>query len=205
MSETLKDDTHDQEHGPKAPGAPQRAKDFLQQPRIRLGAVAALVLVAAGVAWVVIGKATSSDQTSPPPPTTGPVALSASGLRTLATVVGRPIYWAGPKTGYLYELTKTGAGNVLIRYLPPDVKAGTSKPELTIATYPYPNAFQALKNVAHGRQHTLPGGGLALVDTKSPKSVHIAYPGVNYQVEVYDSSAARSQRVALSGDVGPVH
>jgi hypothetical protein len=155
MSETLKDDRHDQEPKSKAPGTTERAKELLQQPRIRFGALAALLVVGAAVAWVVIGKATSSDQTSPPRPATatGLVALSANGLRSLAAVVAQPIYWAGPKKGYLYELTRTETRCVFIRYL-----RGTRKAELKIATYPYPRALQALKNVSHGREHSLPGG-----------------------------------------------
>jgi hypothetical protein len=133
-----------------------------------------------------------------------PVALSAQGLHTLAANVNQPIYWAGPKKGYLYELMRAPNGNVVIRYLPPGAEAGTRTPELTVATYPFKNALQALKNVSHGKQLDVPGGGIALVDTRSPKSVHLAYPGVDFQVEVFDPSPARSREVAISGDVEPV-
>jgi hypothetical protein len=204
VSETLKDDVQEKEPNSNAPGAFERAKELLRDPRIRFGAVAALLVAVAIVAWAVISNTSSSQSSTPPATATGPVALSAGGLRTLAAVIGQPIYWAGPKTGYLYELTRTQTGNVLIRYLPPAAKVGTHKPELTIATYPYQHAYEALKNVTQGRLHRLPGGGLAVVDAKSPTSVHIAYPGINYQVEVYDPSAARSRRVAFSGGVRPV-
>lgn len=72
------------------------------------------------------------------------------------------------------------------------------KSELGIATYPYPDALQALKNVAGGRGERCQGGGFALIDVTSPKSVHIAYRRVNYQVEVFGPSAAQSQRIAFS-------
>jgi hypothetical protein len=78
------------------------------------------------------------------------------------------------------------------------------KPYLTVATYPYPHALRALKNVSHGQQVGLPGGGIALVDQNYQKSVHIAYPGVDFEVEVFDPSPARSSRVARSGDLRPV-
>jgi hypothetical protein len=204
VSETLKDETREKGPESKAPDISDQAKGFLRDPRIRFGAVAALLLVVGVVAWVVLSNSSSS-QTLPPPATaTGPVALSAGSLRTLVTAVGQPIYWAGPKEGYLYELTRTQKGNVFIRYLPPGAKVGTRKPELTVATYPYRHALQALRNVANGREFRLSGGGIAVVDQKYPKSVHVAYPGVNYQVEVYDPSPARSRQVALSGDVRPV-
>jgi hypothetical protein len=203
VTETLKDDAQQKEPSSETSGFSERARELLRQPRILVGVVAALLFVGALVAWVVIHNDTRGSS-APSATPVAPVGLSEAGLRTLAAAVGQPIYWAGPKPGYLYELTRTKTGNVFIRYLPPGDRVGTRKLELTIATYPYQHALQALKNVSQGRQHTLPGGGLALIDTRSPQNVHIAYPGVNYQVDVFDSSAARSQQVALSGRVRPV-
>jgi hypothetical protein len=50
----------------------------------------------------------------------------------------------------------------------------------------------------------LSGGGLAFQDKGHPTSVYLAYPGSNYQVEVFDPSAARARQVVLSGRVAPV-
>ena len=67
---------------------------------------------------------------SPPAATTqaarpiAPVGLSAKGLRTLTASIPQPIYWAGPKPGYLYELTRTSTGKIFIRYLPPGTPVG---------------------------------------------------------------------------------
>jgi hypothetical protein len=166
--------------------------------------VVAVAVVAIVAAWIVLGRGSSSDSTSKAN-AVGPIGLSASGLKTLAGAVGQPIYWAGPKDGDVYELTRTTTGNVFVRYLPQGTKVGAKEANyLVIATYPFKNALQALKNVANGREITLTGGGIALVDAKYPKSVHVAYPGVNYQVEVYDPSPARSLAVARSGVVRPV-
>ena len=202
MSETLKDDAQEKEPSSGAPGS-ERAKGLLRRTRILLGAMAAVLIVGAVVAGVVIYK---NDHGSSAPSATpvGPVGLSESGLRTLAASVGQPIYWAGPRKDYLYELTRTRDRKIFIRYLPPGASVGAKKPYLTIATYPYPDALQALTNVAHGRQQSLPGGGIALVDVKYPKSIHLAYRRVNYEIEVFDPSPARSRQIALSGDVRPV-
>ena len=75
---------------------------------------------------------------------------------------------------------------------------------LIIATYPFRGALQALKGLASQPKLTIPRGGIAVVDGKDPKSVHLAYPGINDQVEVYDPSPARSLAVAKSGTVRPV-
>ena len=47
-----------------------------------------------------------------------PTAASVDQLNALAARLGHPIYWAGPKAGYRYELTQTSTGKVFIRYLP---------------------------------------------------------------------------------------
>ena len=104
----------------------------------------------------------------------------------------------------MYELTRTTAAKVYVRYLPFGVKAGAPKADyLTVATYPFAAAYEALQKVADGQEKTVPGGGTALVDAGHPQSVHIAFPGVDYQVEVYHPSPQRTLTVALSGDVQP--
>ena len=46
--------------------------------------------------------------------------------------------------------------------------------------------------------------GIALADAGYPQSVHLAFPGVDYQIKVYDTSPQRALEVAVSGDVQPV-
>jgi hypothetical protein len=206
MTETSDDEVQEPEPeaGSEAPGASDRARDLIRQPRVQLILGAAILLAAGGViGWGAIARNSDSSTASVNP--VAPVGLSASGLRTLAAVVHQPIYWVGPKgRGYLYELTRTKDAKVYIRYLPPDANVGTKKPYLTIATDPNPNAFQDLKKASHGREQDLPGGGIALVDEKSPTTVHLGYPGVAYEVDVYDPSPTRAQHVADSGQVRPV-
>jgi hypothetical protein len=194
-----------------APDVRGRAHDVLRRSRLTL--VVAVAIAAVFIGWEVIGSgssptnqnSTTKQSSTPSPNPIGPVGLSASGLQTLATAVGQPIYWAGAKEGYLYELTRTRAGNVYIRYLPPGTNVGAKGANyLVVVTYPFGGALQALKNVADGHEIAIPGGGIALVDQNYPKSVHLAYPNSEYQIEVYDPSPARSLEVARSGDVRPV-
>jgi hypothetical protein len=198
---------------PSEPNVAQEPpKGAFHQPRFRLGAVVALAVAAGLIAWAVLGRSDDDNNATTTPTTTtastvastGPVGLSARGLRTLARNVKEPIYWAGPKAGRMYELTRTRNGSVYIRYLPRDVEPGEKADLLIVATYPFSNAYNALKQVAKGQEITLPGGGIALVDQNYPKSIHLAYPGVNYQVEVYDPSPQNALAVASSGDVAPV-
>jgi hypothetical protein len=136
-----------------------------------------------------------------------PVAATPSRLRALARSLGHPVYWAGNRKGYTYELAHSADGRVFIRYLPPGAEVGTKTPHLTVATYPYQNAYGALQALAQGKNMqtiNLAGGGLAVLDTKHPKSIHLAYPSSDYQVEVFDPSPAAVRRVVTSGQVKSV-
>jgi hypothetical protein len=173
----------------------------------RVSAAIAIAIAAVAITWAVVWRGGSSPGPNGPTSASSikPVALNAPGLRALARVVPQPIFWAGPKKHYLYELTRQTNGNVYIRYLPPGVNAGAPGAKyLVIATYPFKGAFAGLKAVSHGKQIKIGGGGIALVDPSYPKSIHLAYPGFNYEIEIYDPSPAEARAVALSGAVVPV-
>jgi hypothetical protein len=141
------------------------------------------------------------------PSATGrPTAASAAELKELATLLGHPIYWAGPRARYTYELTRTTDGKVYIRYLRPGVSVGDLRPRfLTVATYPFPGAFAAVEKTAQeGRTIELEGGGIGVVDGSYPKSVHVAFPGSDYQIEVYHPSPRAARALVASGRIAPV-
>ena len=168
---------------------------------------AAIVVVAAVVlvAWLLLSRDDSSGSAKQPvAEPVKPVALSESGLKTLAGAVEEPIYWAGAQKGFMYELRRTANGSTYVRYLPRGVKAGAGGARyLTIATYPFPDALDALEKVAGGKGIDVPGGGVALVSAQRPMSVHLAFPDVDYQVEVFDPSPERAREIAASGNVRP--
>jgi hypothetical protein len=181
-------------------------------PQVRLGAVVAIALAAAFVVWLVVGKDDGQSTANAPAAATataagvGPVAQSPQQLERFAAEGGRPVYWAGPLPGYRYELTQTRNNRVFVRYLPPNVGVGVNKPLLTIATYPFPKAYEALKALAkhQGGAIELDHGGLALVDRVYPKSIHLAYPGVDYQVEVFSPSPRRTREVVIAGRIAAI-
>jgi hypothetical protein len=176
-------------------------------PRVRLGAVIALAIAAAFVVWLLVrGGGHSAAPLSPTAtPKRGFVeGASATRLKSFAASLDHPIYWVGPKPGVTYELTETGDGRIYIRYLPAGFRVGERRSFLTIVTYPYRHALAALRAVSGGKGFAITGGGLALVDRRYPQSVHVAFPGLNYQVEVYDPSPARSRLLVMSGKLTPV-
>jgi hypothetical protein len=136
-----------------------------------------------------------------------PVVVSAKSLAKVATAAQRPIYWAGPQPQLTYELTKTRQGSFLLRYLAPGVALGVPAPSLTVGTYPVTNALAAVKRLSLAKGASvmkLTGGGIAVVSPRFPKSVYIAYPGSNYEVEVFDPSLAHARQLVSSGQITAV-
>jgi hypothetical protein len=128
-----------------------------------------------------------------------PKAASSAALKSLAGSLGHPIYWAGPKKGYTYELNRNPNGSLFIRYLPPGVRVGTKRSYLSVATYPFTDAIAGIRRVATQKgQQTIKvaGGGLAVFNPKIPTDIHLAYPGSNFQVEVFDPAGKARQIVA---------
>ena len=132
--------------GPERPaGRGARARPSALDRRLILVAGAILLAAAIGVGlWLLL----RSDQTKPAnqAPAT---AASIERLNRFASSTGHPIYWAGSQPTFTYELSRTKDGRVYIRYLPPGVKLGDSRPKyLAIGTYPQRHAFATLRATA---------------------------------------------------------
>ena len=94
-----------------------------------LGLAAVLVLAACG------GGSTPLVETRGSGPTLGnePLLMSPAELRAEASLIGQPIYWAGPRKGYEYEFQRTSNGYVYVRYLPRGLPAGATGTFQTVA------------------------------------------------------------------------
>jgi len=189
-------------------GAPTGARrrgvaDYVRRPVFLGGLAVGLAIVLGLVLWLALrgggGKPASR---------AAPSAASIQRLQAVASSVGHPVYWAGPQPSYTYELSRTKDGRLYVRYLPPGVKLGSSSSNyLTIGTYPQRNAFSTLQATAKtqgARTIQLPADGLAFQYKRRPTSVYLAYPGSDYQIEVFDPSPARALRLVTSGAVRPL-
>jgi hypothetical protein len=183
---------------------------WARNPRLRVGAIVVVAaLVAIGV-WLLVrnndnGSGSSSVATGP---AIGPVAASQDRLRKLADEEGHGVYWIGPEANTTYELTRTSAGRIFVRYLPKGVPVGIDRADYTIVgTYPVPNATGVLEGLAGKsgeNKLSVPNGGIAVYSSSQPTNVYVAYPGSNLQIEVFDPSAEHAQRIVTSGRVEPV-
>jgi hypothetical protein len=171
---------------------------------LRLGALIAVGLAAFLVGWMAMNRGGDT----PSAPATGASAASESELKEFADSASHPVYWAGPKEGQTYELTRTTNGFVYVRYLPEGTEVGDPRSRfLTIGTYPRPGAFAELQRAAKTEGAVslkIERGGLAVFNEARPTSVYLGYPDARYQVEVFHPSPDEARRLALSGQVVPV-
>ena len=87
------------------------------------------------------------------------------------------------------------------------MKAGQRQGKyLVIATYPHGGAFAAVKAIDNGHPLTVAGGkyGIAAVERGKPTNVRVAFPHVDFEIEVYDPTARQARRWATSAALAPV-
>jgi hypothetical protein len=181
---------------------------WARRQEIRVGAVIAVALAIGFVVWLILihgGSGSSRSESGSIPAS----AASPDRLRSLANDVGHPIYWAGPAQNTTYELTKTAAGNIYVRYLPQGTPVGTQEAGFTIVgTYPVKNAYNVLNQLARkGGESSFPApqGGFAVYARSSPSHIYLAYPDVkDVQIEVFDPSPTRARDLINSGRIKPV-
>lgn len=188
------------------------------QPIVAVVAVVVLAaLVAAGILVATSGSSspkpavTSTASSSAPPATassgTTVEAVSVGTLTTLPTTLGHSVYWAGPRAGTTYELTRSPDGRVYVRYLTGGAKVGSPLPDfLTVGTYVVPNAEAAVHAAAAqpGAVKVSVPGGVGFYNRARPTSVYFAYPNSAVQVETYDPSAAEARRLVETGAIKPI-
>jgi hypothetical protein len=118
------------------------------------------------------------------------------------------VFWAGPRAGTTYELTRSPDGRVYIRYLTGGAPVGSPRPDfITIGTYVVPNAVAAVRTAAQqpgAVSVPVPGGGVGFYNSARPTSVYFAYRGSNVQVETYAPSAAVARTLVQTGAIKPI-
>lgn len=138
-------------------------------------------------------------------PYIGPMGFSARRLAMQTLFLATPIYWAGPVAGDIYEFTRNARGALYVRYLPPGVHVGDPASNfLVVATYPLVGAFGIVTRQAHGTAVAGPDGSIAYVHPKDKTTVLVAFPNVDYEIEIYDPDPAVALATAVSGDIRPV-
>jgi hypothetical protein len=133
--------------------------------------------------------------------------LTLPALRALARSEPE-IYWAGARSGTTYEVTHIPGGRTFVRYLTAGVKVGDPRAQfLTIATYPEKDALSQVKGAGSRSgivKLKLDDGGLAVLDPSRPTSVFVAFPDVDFQIEVFSPKKGEARRLVERGRITPV-
>jgi len=182
---------------------------------IRIGAALAIAFAIGVLVWLLFirddddGALTRSSSE----PAIEAHIVTSGGLADVAASLGHPVYWAGEHQGEQLELSGTKDGSVYVRYLTGGAEAGDDRPDfLTVGTYPVEDALGVLRK--RGKcspprcdrplRHELPGGGLLVAEEANPTSAYLAFPGQNFQIEIFDPRPGQALKLGLSGKILPV-
>jgi hypothetical protein len=172
------------------------AADSQVQIRRIAAVVAAIVVVV--IAYLLISGGDDDDSGS------DVVAADATEVQELAADLGRPVYWAGPTGAETFEWTALSDGRTYIRYLTGGAEVEDPRPlYLTVATYPVGDGVKAVKTAARSadtKTVKAPGGAIAYAP-KNTSSVYVAYPGSEYQIEVFDPDPKRALKLVRAGRI----
>ena len=170
--------------------------------------VVAVVAATAGVAGWLLARGDDSQATGPTDSSGATLATTGRELAQKAAPVGHVVYWVGPVQRRRYELTYTEDGRAYVRYLPPTVELGDSRPGfVTVGTYLLENAFTITRATSlrkDARRVKAPAGAIAFYTTARPQSVYLAYEGSDLQIEVYHPTPREARRLVETGEVRPV-
>ena len=211
---------------PTTPDAETRSPDRPEKGSsgraIGLGALIAIAIAGALLAWVLVDRSDDDDaaaptqtaaattptlESTPAETVSQPTLQTIAALRAAAAISPNPIYWAGARAGTRLEVSQTSSGTVFVRYLPNGTAAGDLEPHLTVATYARPNAYTEVQAAAKNEGSAsveLDDGGLAVYDKASPTNLHLAYPGEAFQIEVFSPEDGEALRLVENEKIRPV-
>ena len=130
----------------------------------------------------------------------GKVALTEAELVAAVKQLGIDVYWAGPVKDAKYTLAVPADGQAYVRYLPEGQGIEDTKPNyVVIATYTTTDAFtatQAAGNTSNGVSFISAAGAAIYYSKDIPTNVYVAYPNLNYQIEIFNPIAATALEIA---------
>lgn len=174
---------------------------------LRIGIVA-LALIVGVIAWVATSGDDDGSTTETASAGVEAKIVSVEELEEFADEVSHEIYWAGPLSGKVLEVSETAAGNTQIRYLDEGTEAGEGGAAvLTVGSYPLADAAKAFEGFAERKgsiSRSSKDGREVAFSLEKPTSVYFTGSEGDVQVEVYDPDFKRAMSLALSDQLRPV-
>jgi hypothetical protein len=195
-----------------SPRGDESRKQGGSSARLRPTAVAAIAVAVVLLAWLLLfrGGDDSGDSTAESQASAAGQAVSVvpeSELLGALKGAGYPIYWAGPRSGVEYEVSRPSADRTYVRYLPEGEEAGSEEPFLTVGSYQQAEAIKEIRKLGQKPGAVLvqtAGGGSAYAEGPDATSAYLAFPGVDSQIEVFDPTGGQALRLIRSGAIVPV-
>ena len=167
----------------------------------------AIALLGAFLIWLLFIKGGEDDSNAPAPAHKTVEVVSAGELLGAMAGVGYPVFWVGAEDGVAYEVTRIADGRTYVRYLPAGSEAESKEPFLTVGSYFINDAYGVTSRQAErsgASSFSLQGNGIALPNGDDPRSVYVAYPDIDVQIEVYDPAPGRALGLVRSGALTPI-
>jgi hypothetical protein len=173
---------------------------------IRIFAVLGGLIAAVLIVWVALDSGDSKGDGGDTPGAEAEI-VSVSSLRKAAAADETPVYWAGQTADSDLELSQPSADRTYVRYLTEGTKAGDPRPFLTVGSYSFEDPAGALRSRGSqpgGVLISTPGGGVAYFDREDPKSVYLAYPETEVEIEVFAPEFKEALQLVTDGRVVPI-
>jgi hypothetical protein len=161
-------------------------------------------LISSGLTYSITSKSSTASPAAATSTFTeviaGKVALTEPELIAAVKQLGVDVYWAGPVKDAKYTLAVPADGQAYVRYLPNGQGIEDTKPNfVVIATYTTTDAFtatQAAGNTTNGMTFVNTEGAAVYYNKDTPTNVYVAYPNLNYQIEVFHPIATTALEIA---------
>ena len=161
-------------------------------------------LISSGLTYSITSKSSTASPAAATSTFTeviaGKVALTEPELIAAVKQLGVDVYWAGPVKDAKYTLAVPADGQAYVRYLPNGQGIEDTKPNyVVIATYTTTDAFtatQAAGNTTNGVTFVNTEGAAVYYNKDTPTNVYVAYPNLNYQIEVFHPIATTALEIA---------
>lgn len=143
-----------------------------------------------------------SEQTTLAAKISGGVCLTEDELKSLVAEQKLSVYWTGPISDATYTLNASQTGQVFVRYVEKGQQCdGQTQEFRVIATYSLAGAFESTRaagNQANGVSLENNDGSIVYFNRESPTNVYVAYPNIDYQIEIYDPNPKKAVLLATT-------
>lgn len=162
----------------------------------------ALVLLAALSLLVLAASASgcgASDDNEADQNSSTARAATLTDLKAAQKQAGHPVFWLGERAGQTYELSDASDSRIYVRYLPADAEIGTKDHHLTVGTYPYKNAYEAVVGMSKqpGANVVRLRDGIAVSLPAAPESTYVAFKGSDIEIELFNPGAKKPDRATI--------